>query len=270
MMKKKCKHIIMLTGESSCGKTTVRNKIKEIHDSAKRDNFFNFLLKEYDIDMKHRFGIRFGYEYTTRPPRPEEVGKTPEECGYKFVTEEEFETVRATFGDDTEFLVRSYDVITEDGLPATWSYLFVPENEMFTDDDREEICICCSNIDSYLLIRQYTELHTNYTCDAIHMVVPYETLLYRSIAREIEKPAEKQNIQELLRRFSVEHNPGIYTRPFRVNLFCNMRRWLGPSDYIYINNTHVVRFGGSIHEDCTLKDVATVLHTIDTKVYNRY
>lgn len=270
MMKKKCKHIIMLTGESGCGKTTVRNKIKEIYDSAGRDNFFHVLERDYGIFLDHRFGIRFGYEYTTRNPRPEEEGKTPEECGYRFISDDDFEKIYESLGPDRDLIVRRYHNIDDNGMPVTWSFLFMPESDMFTDDDSEEICICASNIDAYLPIKDRIEFGTNFTCDAIHMVVPYETLLYRSINREFSKPEEKQNIKEAMRRFALEHNPDIPTKPFRMNVYALLRRWLGPSDYIYINSTHVIRLNGSIDDDYTMNDIDRIFKTIDTHVYERF
>lgn len=257
----KKKYIIMLTGESGSGKTTIRNKLKGMYDGG---------VAGFKENVYHRIGhipeytMTFGYEYTTRPPRPEEIGKTPQECGYKFVTEEELNAAVSV-----PELIREYHVIN-DGLPAVWKYAFVAEDGLFRhpNEDDLEVCIVSSNIDSYLLIRNSVELSTNFHINAIHLVVPYEVLLYRGISRELEKPKEKQNIQEVLRRFAIENNPGVYTKPFNQNLFTYLRKWLGPSDRLdQILCTNAVRLNDSIYEDTTKPDTDIVLDEIQRILY---
>lgn len=258
-LRKKCKIVIVLSGESGCGKTSVRNYIKALWN----ENTGNFFTYYRDFP---RCKLRFGYEYTTRPPRPDEIGKTPEECGYKFVSEE---VLRQKAGSSKP--IRKYHVLGEDGKPADWLYAFIPEDEMFEDvnSDDVEVCICCSNLDAYLLMRDSVELETNFHINDIHMVVPYEVLLYRGISRELEKAPEKQNIQEVLRRFSLESNPGIRTEGFNTNIFTATRYWLGPSNHVQVINTNVVRIDTNIHDDDIHANTDVVVHEI-AKIVNQY
>lgn len=258
-LRKKCKIVIVLSGESGCGKTSVRNYIK----GAWNNSNINFFMSYKDLP---RCKLRFGYEYTTRPPRPDEIGKTPEECGYKFVSEEE---LKQKAGSSKP--IRKYHVLGEDGKPADWLYAFIPEDEMFEDvnSDDIEVCICCSNLDAYLRMRDFVELETNFHINDVHMVVPYEVLLYRGISRELEKAPEKQNMQEVLRRFSIESNPGIRTEGFNTNIFTAMRHWLGPSDRVQVVNTNVVRIGTNIHDDDIHLNAGTVINEI-AKIVSQY
>lgn len=258
-LRKKCKIVIVLSGESGCGKTSVRNYI----NGAWNNSNINFFMSYKDLP---RCVVRFGYEYTTRPPRPDEIGKTPEECGYKFVSEEE---LKQKAGSSKP--IRKYHVLGEDGKPADWLYSFIPEDEMFEDvnSDDIEVCICCSNLDAYLLMRDSVELETNFHINDIHMVVPYEVLLYRGISRELEKAPEKQNMQEVLRRFSIESNPGIRTEGFNTNIFTAMRHWLGPSDRVQVVNTNVVRIDTNIHDDDIHLNAGTVINEI-AKIVSQY
>lgn len=258
-LKKKCKIVVVLSGESGCGKTSVRNHLKASWSECD-GNFFMY-YKDFP-----RCKLRFGYEYTTRPPRPDEIGKTPEECGYKFVSEEELKQKAWPSKP-----IRKYHVLGEDGKPADWLYAFIPEDEMFEDmnSDDVEVCICCSNLDAYLMMRESVELETNFHINDIHMVVSYEVLLYRGISRELEKAPEKQNIQEVLRRFSLESNPGIRTEGFNTNIFTSVRYWLGPSDRVQIMNTNVVRIGTNIHDDDIHANTDVVIHEI-ARIVNQY
>lgn len=258
-LRKKCKIVIVLSGESGCGKTSVRNYIK----AAWNNSNTNFFMYYKDLP---RCILRFGYEYTTRPPRPDEIGKTPEECGYKFVSEEELKQKAWPSKP-----IRKYHVLGEDGKPADWLYAFIPEDEMFEDvtSDDIEVCICCSNLDAYLLMRDSVELETNFHINDIHIVVPYEVLLYRGISRELEKAPEKQNMQEVLRRFSIESNPGIRTEGFNTNIFTAMRHWLGPSNRVQVMNTNVVRIDTNIHDDDVHLNAGTVINEI-AKIVSQY
>lgn len=258
-LRKKCKIVIVLSGESGCGKTSVRNYIK----AAWNNSNINFFMYYKDLP---RCTLRFGYEYTTRPPRPDEIGKTPEECGYKFVSEEELKQKAWPSKP-----IRKYHVLGEDGKPADWLYAFIPEDEMFEDvtSDDIEVCICCSNLDAYLLMRDSVELETNFHINDIHIVVPYEVLLYRGISRELEKAPEKQNMQEVLRRFSIESNPGIRTEGFNTNIFTAMRYWLGPSNRVQVMNTNVVRIDTNIHDDDVHLNAGTVINEI-AKIVSQY
>lgn len=258
-LKKKCKIVVVLSGESGSGKTSVRNYLKALW-SEFNGNFFMY-YKDFP-----RCKLRFGYEYTTRPPRPDEIGKTPEECGYKFVSEEELKQKACPSNP-----IRKYHVLGEDGNHTDWLYAFIPEDEMFEDmnSDDVEVCVCCSNLDTYLLMRESVELETNFHINDIHMVVPYEVLLYRGISRELEKAPEKQNIQEVLRRFSLESNPGIHTEGFNTNIFTSTRYWLGPSDRVQIMNTNVVRIETNIHDEDIHANTDVVIHEI-ARIVNQY
>ena len=101
------------------------------------------------------------------------------------------------------------------------------------------------------------------------MVVPYEVLLYRGISRELEKAPEKQNMQEVLRRFSIESNPGIRTEGFNTNIFTAMRHWLGPSNRVQVVNTNVVRIDTNIHDDNMHANTDVVIHEIAV-IANQY
>lgn len=266
-LRQKRKFVIVLSGESGSGKTTVRNNLKTLWNTGS-GNYFNHFRELYDVAYAP-YKLRFGYEYTTRPPRPDEVGKTPEECGYKFVSDAEM--VEKALDPS---LIRTYHVVDELGKMSDWMYSFIPEDEMFEDvnSDDIEVCLCCSNLDAYLMMRDKVELETNFHINDIHMVVPYEVLLYRSISRELEYAdtlTESARIQEILRRFSVESNPGIYTRGFNANIFTTMRQWLGPSDCVQVMNTNVVRINTNIHDDDADKNMRVVAGEI-SRIVDRY
>ena len=246
-LRQKRKYVIVLSGESGSGKTTVRNNLKTLWDTGS-GNFFEHFRDLYN-GAYVPYKLHFGYEYTTRPPRPDEVGKTPAECGYKFVSVAEMLEKALD-----PSLIRTYHVVGDNGTLQEWMYSFIPEDEMFDDinSDDIEVCLCCSNLDAYLMMRDKVELETNFHINDIHMVVPYEVLLYRTISRELEyydPVSQTTRMEEVLRRFSVESNPGIYTKGFNANIYTTMRQWLGPSDTVQIMNTNVVRINTTIHND---------------------
>lgn len=266
-LRQKRKFVIVLSGESGSGKTTVRNNLKTLWDTGS-GKFFEHFREAYNIAYVP-YKLHFGYEYTTRPPRPDEVGKTPAECGYKFVSDAEM--VEKALDPS---LIRTYHVVGEDGVMRDWMYSFIPEDDMFDDvnSDDIEVCLCCSNLDAYLMMRDKVELETNFHINDIHMVVPYEVLLYRTISRELEYHdtlSQSARIEEVLRRFSVESNPGIYTRGFNANIFTTMRQWLGPSDCVQIMNTNVVRINTNIHNDDADANMRTVVEEI-SRIVDHY
>lgn len=266
-LRQKRKFVIVLSGESGSGKTTVRNNLKTLWDTGS-GKFFEHFREVYDIAYVP-YKLHFGYEYTTRPPRPDEVGKTPAECGYKFVSDAEM--IEKALDPS---LIRTYHVVGEDGVMRDWMYSFIPEDDMFDDvnSDDIEVCLCCSNLDAYLMMRDKVELETNFHINDIHMVVPYEVLLYRTISRELEyydTLSQSARIEEVLRRFSVESNPGIYTRGFNANIFTTMRQWLGPSDCVQIMNTNVVRINTNIHNDDADANMRTVVEEI-SRIVDHY
>lgn len=107
-LRKKRKFVIVLSGESGSGKTTIRNNLKTLWDTGS-GNFFEHFRELYDVACVP-YKLHFGYEYTTRPPRPDEVGKTPAECGYKFVSVAEL----AGKALDPS-LIRTYHVVGDNG-----------------------------------------------------------------------------------------------------------------------------------------------------------
>lgn len=266
-LRQKRKYVIVLSGESGSGKTTVRNNLKTLWDTGS-GNFFEHFRELYDVTCVP-YKLHFGYEYTTRPPRPDEVGKTPAECGYKFVSDAEMLEKALD-----PSLIRTYHVVGDNGTLQEWMYSFIPEDEMFDDinSDDIEVCLCCSNLDAYLMMHDKVELETNFHINDIHMVVPYEVLLYRTISRELEYHdplSQTTRIEEVLRRFSVESNPGIYTKGFNANIYTTMRQWLGPSENVQIMNTNVVRINTTIHNDDANANMRAVVQEI-SRIVDHY
>lgn len=215
----KSKFIFQIIGRSGCGKSTLFRELQK--DAA------DLTLPDFVRNSQS-----FLYPYTTRPPRPEEESKPIEESGYHFVSDEEFD--RLVSGKDPAITVvehREYPVFQENGEPATWKYATIlnPQDSIFKNDDSVEICYYTNSLDGYLKSYQTIDLMTNYKTFGIYLQLDPATLLYRCIDRELQKPSDKQNFKEVMRRFYGEQYQNYYgtiyerldTRPIDCRTFDN-------------------------------------------------
>lgn len=196
-MVEKRKYIVQIIGRSGSGKSFAFDMLRK-----DQKDVLQLLVPPKSIPHEN-FKISFMYPYTTRPPRPEEEGKPVEEAGYHFVTKEEFEKLK-----DNVVECREYDVINAEGKPDKWQYATIiddPNAGCGTERENDfEICFYVNSLDGYQKSIQPIELMTNYKTFGIYLNTPPEVLLYRSVERELKKPKDKQNMQEVLRRFYYE------------------------------------------------------------------
>ena len=231
-MKEKRKYIVQITGRSGSGKSFAFNMLKRNQDDV-------YQLLEPSVHPPHGdMKISFMYPYTTRPPRPEEEGKSVEESGYHFVTNEGFEKLK-----DNVVECREYDVINTEGKPDKWRYATIiedPNAGCGTErEDDFEVCFYVNSLDGYKKSIQPIELTTNYKTFGIYLNTYPEVLLYRSMERELRKPKEKQNMQEVLRRFySEQYEESVYTEANESH-FIEKLPIFHMGDLIYINTMDI-------------------------------
>ena len=241
-MKEKRKYIVQITGRSGSGKSFAFNMLK-------RDQKDVCQLLEPSVHPPHGdMKISFMYPYTTRPPRPEEEGKSVEESGYHFVTNEEFEKLK-----DNVVECREYDVINAEGKPDKWRYATIiedPNAGCGTErEDDFEVCFYVNSLDGYKKSIQPIELTTNYKTFGIYLNTPPEVLLYRSMERELQKPKEKQNMQEVLRRFySEQYVDSVYTEANESH-FIEKLPIFHMEDLIYINTRQIPHDENHVYPD---------------------
>lgn len=241
-MMEKRKYIVQIIGRSGSGKSFAFDMLRKDQKDVLQ------LLAPPGCMAHENFKISFMYPYTTRPPRPEEEGKPVEEAGYHFVTKEEFEKLK-----DNVVECREYDVINAEGKPDKWQYATIiedPNAGCGTEQENDfEICFYVNSLDGYQKSIQPIELMTNYKTFGIYLNTPPEVLLYRSVERELKKPKDKQNMQEVLRRFYSEQYEDMNYREANTTQLDTNLPICSKGDITYINISQVPHRLNHIYPD---------------------
>ncbi len=241
-MIEKRKYIVQIIGRSGSGKSFAFNMLRKDQKDVLQ------LLAPSTYLPHDGLKISFMYPYTTRPPRPEEEGKPVEEAGYHFVTKEEFEKLK-----DNVVECREYNVINAEGKPDKWQYATIiedPNAGCGTERENDfEICFYVNSLDGYQKSIQQIELMTNYKTFGIYLNTPPEVLLYRSVERELKKAKDKQNMQEVLRRFYSEQYEDMGYREVNTSHFDNGTPICNMGDITYINTSHIPHYMNYIYPD---------------------
>ena len=187
-------NIVLISGRSASGKTTIYNAILERKDTLP------FQLKTIPI-------------YTTRPMRPGEESGTG---GYCFISKEKMDSFQEQ-GKVIES--RTYPSIHGD-----WTYATIDDGTIFEPVDQPTISLMNNNVDAFLLMRKYVKDHRIHTCEcdvfSIYMYADNSILLQRQIDRELKK--ENPDFEELLRRYKYSTSESVKTSGFDFNVYYNI------------------------------------------------
>lgn len=188
-------HIVLICGRSGSGKTTILNNLR------------NLVKTEINDDVS----IVFPKLYTTRPKRENE---TDEE--YIFVSDEEFESKR-----NQMMHVSEYDTIS-----GIWKYGVMMDYSSWYGTSTNGFAILPVNLDGYFPMSRWLKEYNRTAkyreqikMDVIYIYTKPVDVLIRSIKRELEKPKEKQDFAEILRRYQTETDKNYCTPGLKFNAF---------------------------------------------------